>query len=113
MVTVATGSILTGLGVGLNAVRGEVFRVKPQAAIPGPAKHGGDTDAEKETLRGAITHVASYLDELAIKAGETSAEIFEALKMLLEDEDLFETAVTEIESGWNAATAFIVAVDSL
>jgi len=112
-VALASGTILTGLGVGLNAVRGEVFRVKPQATLPGPAKHGGDAAGEKETLRGAIHHVADYLDELSVKAGETSAEIFEALKMLLEDEDLFETAVAEIESGWNAATAFIVAVDSL
>jgi phosphotransferase system enzyme I (PtsI) len=112
-VALASGAILTGLGVGLNAVRAEVFRVKPQAALPGPAKHLGDAAAEKETLKGAIHHVASYLDELSIKFGETSAEIFEALKMLLEDEDLFETAVAEIESGWNAATAFIVAVDSL
>ena len=111
--TVSSGTILTGLGVGLNAVRGEVFRVKPQAILPGPAKHAGDVPGEKETLRGAIHHVAGYLDELSVKAGETSAEIFEALKMLLEDEDLFETAIAEIESGRNAATAFIVAVDSL
>ena len=111
--TVSSGTILTGLGVGLNAVRGEVFRVKPQATLPGPAKHGGDAGVEKETLRGAIHHVAGYLDELSVKAGGTSAEIFEALKMLLEDEDLFETAIAEIESGWNAATAFTVAVDSL
>ena len=111
--TVSSGTILTGLGVGLNAVRGEVFRVKPQATLPEPAKHAGDATGEKETLRGAIHHVAGYLDELSEKAGETSAEIFEALKMLLEDEDLFETAIAEIESGWNAATAFIVAVDSL
>ena len=111
--TVSSGTILTGLGVGLNAVRGEVFRVKPQATLPGPAKHAGDVAGEKETLKGAIHHVAGYLDELSVKAGETSAEIFEALKMLLEDEDLFETAIAEIESGWNAATAFIVAVDSL
>lgn len=110
---VTSGTILTGLGVGLNAVRGEVFRVKPQATLPGPARHAGDVEAEKETLKGAIQHVAGYLDELSVKAGETSAEIFEALKMLLEDEDLFETAISEIESGWNAATAFIVAVDSL
>lgn len=110
---VTSGTILTGLGVGLNAVRGEVFRVKPQATLPGPAKHSGDVASEKETLRGAIHHVAGYLDELSVKAGETSAEIFEALKMLLEDEDLFETAIAEIESGWNAATAFIAAVDSL
>ena len=109
----ASGTILTGLGVGLNSVRGEVFWVKPQATLPGPAKHAGDAAAEKETLRGAIHHVAAYLDEQSLGAGETSAEIFEALKMLLEDEALFETAIAEIESGWNAATAFIVAVDSL
>ncbi|MEY3560933.1 MAG: hypothetical protein RL068_85 [Actinomycetota bacterium] len=111
--TVATGTVLAGLGVGLNAVRAEVFRVKPQAAIPGPAKHSGDADQERELLSGAITAVASYLDELAVKAGDTSAEIFEALKMLLEDEDLFETAGAEIDAGWNAATAFINAVDQL
>ena len=109
----ASGTILTGLGVGLNSVRGEVFWVKQQATPLGPAKHAGDAAGEKETLRGAIHHVAGYLDELSKKAGETSAEIFEALKMLLEDEDLFETAIAEIESGWNAATAFMVAVDSL
>lgn len=110
---VSSGEILTGLGVGLNAVRAEVFRVKPQTALPGPAKHQGDVDAEKETLRAAIAAVANYLDELAIKAGETSAEIFEALKMLMEDEDLFEMAGGEIESGWNAGTAYINAVDQL
>ncbi len=109
----ASGTILTGLGVGLNSVRGEVFWVKPQATLPGPAKHAGDVAAEKATLRGAIHHVAAYLDEQSLGAGETSAEIFEALKMLLEDEGLFESAIAEIESGWNAATAFIVAVDSL
>ena len=109
----ASGTILTGLGVGLNSVRGEVFWVKPQATLPGPAKHSGDAAAEKETLRVAIHHVAAYLEEQSLGAGETSAEIFEALKMLLEDEALFETAIAEIESGWNAATALIVAVDSL
>jgi phosphotransferase system enzyme I (PtsI) len=113
VVALASGTILTGLGVGLNSVRGEVFWVKPQATLPGPAKHAGDAAGEKEALRGAIQHVAGHLDELSKKTGETSAEIFEALKMLLEDEDLFETAIAEIESGWNAATAFIVAVDSL
>ena len=109
----ASGTILTGLGVGLNSVRGEVFWVKPQATLPGPAKHAGDAAAEKETLRGAIHHVAAYLEAQSLGAGETSAEIFEALRMLLDDEALFETAIAEIESGWNAATAFIVAVDSL
>jgi phosphotransferase system enzyme I (PtsI) len=105
--------VLSGLGVGLNAVRAEVFRVKPQAALPAAAKHAGDAAAEKLTLRNAISAVSAHLAELSEKAGETSAEIFEALTMLLEDEDLFETAAAEIEAGWNAGTAFIAAVDSL
>ena len=105
--------VLSGLGVGLNAVRAEVFRVRPQAALPAAAKHAGDAAAEKLTLRNAISAVSAYLAELSEKAGETSAEIFEALTMLLEDEDLFETAAAEIEAGWNAGTAFIAAVDSL
>lgn len=110
---VSAGTILTGLGVGLNAVRAEVFRVKPQAALPAAAKHAGNVEVEKETLKAAIAAVSSYLDELAVKAGETSAEIFEALKMLMEDDDLFEMAAGEIESGWNAATSYINAVDQL
>ena len=104
-------TILTGLGVGLNAVTAEVFRVKPHTALPGPGKHSGDLTSEKQTLQEAIEFVADYLDELAVKVGETSAEIFEALKMLLEDEELFETAVSHIEEGWNAATSFVMAVD--
>lgn len=109
----ANGAILTGLGVGLNAVRAEVFRVKPKAVLPGPAKHRGDVAGEKESLESAIQHVSQYLAELSLREDETGAAIFEALTMLLEDEDLFATAVAEIESGWNAATAFAVAVDSL
>jgi phosphoenolpyruvate-protein phosphotransferase (PTS system enzyme I) len=104
-------TILSGLGVGLNAVTAEVFRVKPHTSLPGPAKHDGDQAGEKATLRDAVDFVSGYLDELAEKVGETSAEIFEALKMLLEDEELFETAESNIDSGWNAATSFVMAVD--
>ena len=50
MVALASGTILSGLGVGLNAVRGEVFRVKPQATLPGPAKHAGDAAGERKPL---------------------------------------------------------------
>lgn len=108
---VTAGAILSGMGVGLNAVRAEVFRVKPAQELPKPHKHQGDSESEKSTLKSAVTAVAEYLDQLGEKAGETSAEIFEALKMLLEDEDLFETAAAQIDEGWSAATAFMMAVD--
>jgi phosphoenolpyruvate-protein phosphotransferase (PTS system enzyme I) len=111
VVAVAAGTVLTGMGVGLSPVTAEVFRVHPPQALPGIAKHQGDVEAQKSALQKAIANVARHLDELGEKAGETSAEIFEALKMLLEDEDLFETAVGQIESGFDAASSFILAVD--
>jgi len=110
-VAVAAGTVLTGMGVGLSPVTAEVFRVMPAQALPGISKHHGDTAKEQADLERAITNVANQLDLLGEKAGETSAEIFEALKMLLEDEDLFETAVGQIAEGYDAGSAFRLAVD--
>ena len=104
-------NILTGLGVGLEAVTAEVLRIHPHQELPQAAKHSGNADAERATLRLAVDFVAAHLDDLAVKMGDTSAEIFEALKMLLEDEELFDAAVSNIDSGWNAATSFMMAVE--
>ena len=106
-----SGTILTGMGVGLGSVAAEVFRVKPVASLPKAAKHSGDEASETESLKTAIAAVSLEMNGLAEKAGETSAEIFEALIMLLEDEELFETASAQISAGWNAGTAFISAVE--
>ena len=106
-----SGTILTGMGVGLGSVAAEVFRVKPMTALPQAAKHSGDEALEIENLKIAIAAVSLEMNGLAEKAGETSAEIFEALIMLLEDEELFETASAQISQGWNAGTAFINAVE--
>ena len=107
-----TEKVLRGLGVGLNAVQGEVLVLAPPPELPGPAKHNGDQGVETEKLNDAIAAVALEMRELGLKAGETSAEIFEALVMILEDEDLLETAIEEISQGWNAPTAFIRAVET-
>ena len=87
-----SGTILTGMGVGLGSVAAEVFRVKPVTSLPQAAKHSGDEDLELENLKAAIAAVSLEMNALAEEAGEISAEIFEALIMLLEDEELFETA---------------------
>ena len=107
-----SGAVLTGLGVGLSAVSGEVFRVKPHQPLPIPAKHSGDQPGEVAKLKTAIENVSIELQHLAKKAGETSAEIFEALEMILQDESLLEAAITEIDSGWDAPTAFVNAVET-
>ena len=107
-----SGAVLTGLGVGLSAISGEVFRVKPHQPLPIPAKHSGDQPGEVAKLKTAIENVSNELQHLAKKAGETSAEIFEALEMILQDESLLEAAITEIDSGWDAPTAFVNAVET-
>lgn len=108
----SAGAVLSGLGVGLSPIAGEVYKVAPHTSLPARAKHAGDAQKEKASLRSAISSVAQHLEHLMTKVDQTSVEIFEALKMLLEDEDLFETATAEIESGWNAGSAFEIAVET-
>ena len=108
----ANGSVLTGLGVGLEPVSAEVFRVKPHQPLPLPAKHQGNQEPEVKKIKDSIQHVSEELRTLAAKAGETSAEIFEALEMILQDESLLDVAISQVAEGWEAATAFVNAVES-
>ncbi len=104
--------VLSGLGVGLSAVAAEVLRLAAPEPLPIPAKHHGDLAAEQLTLRSAVDEVSKHLIELGEKAGETSAEIFEALDMILNDESLFAAALEQIEAGFEAGTAFVNAVET-
>ena len=90
----------------------QVFRVAPPQPLPIPAKHKGDEAAEQQVLRAAIEKTSLHLKTLGESAGETSAEIFEALDMILQDEALFDAAVAEIEQGAEAGTAFVNAVET-
>jgi phosphoenolpyruvate-protein phosphotransferase (PTS system enzyme I) len=105
-------AVLAGLGVGLEAVSAEVLRLEPAKPLPIPAKHQGDKEQEVHRMREAVDAVGQQLQALSAKAGETSAEIFEALEMILQDETLFDAAVNEIEAGFEAGTAFVNAVET-
>ena len=105
------GSILSGLGVGLAPALGEVLVIEHSQLLPEWTKSTKSSDQEIEELKAAIAFVANQLDELGSKAGGTSAEIFEALKSLFEDDELFEVATSNISDGWSAAAAFGKAVD--
>ena len=107
----ASGATLKGLGVGLNSAVGQVWKVKPHAALPARAKTANGADAEAASLKASIAAVANDLDRLGEKAGGTSAEIFEALKFLLEDDELFDVASAHLDDGWSAAAAYGMAVD--
>jgi phosphotransferase system enzyme I (PtsI) len=110
--SLASGAVLSGLGVGLNSAVGEVFFVKPQAPLPEWTKSSNSAADETAALKTAIANVAASLAALGERAGGTSAEIFEALTFLLEDEELFELAETHIHDGWSAAAAYGKAVDT-
>ncbi len=110
--SLSEGAVLAGLGVGLISAVGEVHVVKPAAALPEWSKDGGDADAKKVALREAIDAVSKHLDELGEKAGGTSAEIFDALKMFLEDDELIDMANDAIDEGWSAAAAYGKSVDT-
>jgi len=110
--SLAARAVLPGLGVGLNSAVGEVFIVKPQAALPEWSKSSKTAADESAELKTAISNVAATLAALGVRAGGTTAEIFEALTFLLEDEELFELAETHIEAGWSAAAAYGKAVDT-
>lgn len=111
MAPLASGTVLAGLGVGLNAVAAEVFRVAPMQALPELSKSTRGAEVEAGDLKNAISAVAAHLDELAAKSDSTSADIFEALKFLLEDDELFEVAQGHLDEGWSAAAAYAKAVD--
>ncbi len=105
------GTILSGLGVGLSPATGDVLVIEHAQLIPEWTKSSKTPEQEKSELKDAIAFVSNQLDELGAKAGGTSAEIFEALKSLLEDDELLEVATSNIADGWSAAAAFGKAVD--
>jgi phosphotransferase system enzyme I (PtsI) len=88
-----------------------VLVVEHSQLIPEWTKSTKTPEQEISELTDAISFVANHLDELGAKAGGTSAEIFEALKSLLEDDELLEVASSNIADGWSAAAAFGKAVD--
>ena len=105
------GAILKGLGVGLVSAVGDVLVIKQTKPLPEWTRSTKSKDEEISELKSAIEFVSNHLDELGQKAGGTSAEIFEALKALIEDEELMDVATANINDGWGAAAAIGKAVD--
>ena len=108
---VEQGLELKGLGVGLTAAVGTVHVVAPAQPLPAWSKTGAGAGVEAPRLKAAIAAVCANLDELTAKSDETTGEIFEALKMLLEDDELFEVATGYLDEGWDAAGAIGQAVN--
>ena len=99
------GAELKGLGVGLTAAVGSVHVVAPAQPLPAWGKSTIGAEAEMERLKVAIAAVTQTLDELGARSDATTAEIFEAMKMWLDDEGLLEIAQEHLDEGSDAAGA--------
>lgn len=105
------GSILTGLGVGLNAAVARVWHIERGESLPARGTSANGALVEANALKAAIAGVSAELDSLGQNSGATNAEILEALKLLLEDDELFAVSQTHLAEGWSAGAAFAMAVD--
>ena len=108
----ADNTVLKGIGVGLGSAIGQVWKIFPQATLPTWSKTQDDHHASAQALSAAIAAVATELDQLGERAGGASADIFEALKFLLEDDELFAAANQNLVEGWAPGAAFGMAVNS-
>lgn len=105
-------TVLTGMGIGLSAAQGEVLVIGPHPKLPKPFRHQGDDASQTAALTAGISAVAKDMRGLIETSDQASAEILEALVMILEDEELFEVACEQIGSGWDAASSYANAVES-
>lgn len=104
------GTVFKGIGVGSSPVVGEVLLI-PNRQITEWSMSSKSSSEETAVLDEAIKYVANQLDELKGETSGTSAEILEALRVLLMDEELLLVARKNISEGWSAASAFAKAVD--
>ncbi len=108
--SLSPGTSLPGIGIGLEAVSAEVYRVKPREGQPKVGR-SGTIASEKEALAAAISRVTEELQVLSVSAEPTNSEILQALGMMISDPELFAGAEVQIEKGWTAGSALFFAVD--
>lgn len=104
------GDVLSGVGIGLSAVSAEVFRVQARVSASQTARSGSAAD-EASALTSSISKVALELEQMALKAESSNAEIFHALSLMIQDPELFEASCRHIDKGWSAGSALFLAVE--
>lgn len=94
-----------GVGISCGKVSGKIKFFKGECAGSFD-KRTGNIEAELKRLENARVLARAQAKELEKRArdsiGEAEAQIFEIHAMLLEDEDYFETVVSEIKKGYTA-----------
>jgi len=116
-VSAVEGATFTGLPVSPGSTLGVVRRLRrPELEIP--AEVSVDADDELAALEKAVAQVRRELsgtrEDIANRAGEQSAAIFDVHLLLLDDPTLLEPVRQAIsEDEWSAARAWAKEIDSL
>lgn len=105
-------TIISGIGVGLNAATGTVHQVASKNFNSLWAKSTETPEVESTKLSKAIAEVSRELATLAATSGASNREILDALRMILEDEELVAEAQLNIHHGWSASAAFGMAINT-
>lgn len=82
---------------------------------PHAAKQGGDPKMERERLQAALENANAQLqalvEKVAAQVGASEAQVFEAQRMFLSDPALLAKAEEELNSGFDAASAWFAACE--
>jgi phosphotransferase system enzyme I (PtsI) len=101
---------LQGTGVGRGVVVGRVLRMPPPLAVPTPAAHDGDADAELRSVLAALAAVADDLAERARNADPAASAVLQATAMMVADPMIADDVATRVRSGsageWAVFEAF-------
>ena len=108
--TLAVGTVLTGLGVGLNSSVGKVFRVAPQVALPAWSKSTAGAEAEAGQQLGGQRAVEAFAQARKQIVERFAARTHAEVGQLLRDQArlrrhgfagvaIFETGVHRVAEG--------------
>ncbi|MBT5575808.1 MAG: phosphoenolpyruvate--protein phosphotransferase [Microbacteriaceae bacterium] len=102
---------LTGIGVGSQAVVGDVFLLETSDAVFEHRKTTHSPDEEASILSTAIATTAATIREESSGGDTTTQEILDALLIILEDPELQEMARPHLDEGMDAPTGLFIALD--
>ena len=102
---------LTGIGVGSQALVGDVFLLETSDAVFEHRKTTNSPDEEASILSTAIATTAATIREESSGGDTTTQEILDALLIILEDPELQEMARPHLDEGMDAPTGLFIALD--
>jgi phosphotransferase system enzyme I (PtsI) len=102
---------LTGIGVGSHGTVGDVFLLETASEVSAHRKSTRTPAEEASVLATAIVTTVATIRAETAGSDATSAEIIEALLVILEDDELQLMARPHLEAGFDAPTALFKALD--